>query len=140
MRLEVTKKTDLALQAMKCLGEGTLPGPELAERIGVTTSYLPQIMNPLVKAGWVASAPGRNGGYTRTITLDQVSTLQLIETIEGPTDTGQCVLKGGPCPDEEHCALHLPWSRARTALLAELGRTSLAEAYQPCTYTEEAKA
>ncbi len=140
MRLELTKRCELALQAMATLPHGRqVPGRDLARSIGVSTHYLPQIMTPLVKAGWVASAPGRNGGYTRTATLASVSALELIEAIEGPTDTGTCVLKGGPCDDQEQCALHVPWSRARTALLAELGRTTLAEATHPSTDTKEGR-
>jgi Rrf2 family protein len=127
MRLELTRKTELALKAMKSLGENLTSGQELAQWLGVSTHYLPQVMKPLVEAGWVDSTPGKGGGYRRNASLSSVSTLQLIEAIEGPTDTGRCVLRGGPCPDDEVCALHLPWSRARTALMAELGRTSLAE-------------
>ncbi|MFQ5523214.1 MAG: RrF2 family transcriptional regulator [Acidimicrobiia bacterium] len=130
MRLELTRKAELAIRAMRSLGdnEELVPGPELAQRLEVSIHYLPQIMHPLVKAGWVHSTPGKHGGYRRKASLASVSALQLIEAVEGATDTGRCVLKGGPCPDDEVCALHLAWSRARAALMAELGRTSLAEA------------
>lgn len=126
MRLELTRRTDQALRAMACLAEDDLlPGRRLAERIGVSTYHLSHVMGPLVAKGWVTSASGRNGGYQRVAALDAVSVLDLIEAVEGPTDTGECVLKGGPCPPMPHCALHAPWVRARTALLSELGRVPL---------------
>ncbi len=133
MRLELTRRTELAIRAMRSLGfdEGLVPGQELARRLEVSIHYLPQIMHPLVRAGWVQSTPGRHGGYRTKVSLAAVSALQLIEAVEGATDTGRCVLKGGPCPDDEVCALHFAWSRARSALMTELGRTSLAETLRP---------
>ncbi|HHC07660.1 MAG TPA: Rrf2 family transcriptional regulator [Actinobacteria bacterium] len=138
MRLELTKRTELAMRAMRCLDGELTPGRDLARRLGVSLHYLPQIMGPLVAAGWVDSVPGRRGGYRRIVPLGSVTTLAVIEAVEGPTDTGRCVLRDGPCPEEGQCALHLPWTRARTALTAELGRTSLEEALAPCVYEEEA--
>jgi Rrf2 family iron-sulfur cluster assembly transcriptional regulator len=52
----------------------------------------------------------------------------VIEAIEGPTDAGRCVLVDRPCDEHGTCALHVAWMRARAQLLAELGRTSVAEA------------
>ena len=47
--------------------------------------------------------------------------------MEGPTDTGACVLEDRPCRGKDHCALHLPWTSARAQLLRQLGTTSLAD-------------
>jgi len=68
MRLEITRKTDLALKAMIVLGrtEARCKGNDLAERIDTTASFISQVMAPLVRKGWVESEPGRNGGYRRT--------------------------------------------------------------------------
>lgn len=129
MRLEITKKTDLALRALGVLdGEGRLKGSALADRIGTTSTYIAQVMTPLVQAGWVDSEPGPTGGYRLTSQLGDISFLELIEAVEGPTDSGRCVLRTGPCPGEDVCAVHEAWMRARTALLDELDRTSLAVA------------
>jgi len=129
MRLEITRKTDLALKAMIALGRSDTrrKGQDLAEQIDTTASFIGQIMAPLVREGWVESEPGRNGGYRLGIGLEDVSLRDLIEAIEGPTDNSRCVLRGTPCPPTESCALHDPWTRALTALLRELALTSLSE-------------
>jgi Rrf2 family iron-sulfur cluster assembly transcriptional regulator len=129
VRLEITRKTDLALRAMIALhrAEGPCKGSDLAETIGTTGPFIGQVMSPLVRGGWVRSEPGPTGGYRSSVDLSEISLLGLIETVEGPADNGRCVLRGTPCPPVVKCALHDPWSRARTALLAELGRTSLAD-------------
>ena len=129
MRLEITRKTDLALKAMIVLGRGEArcKGNDLAERIDTTASFISQVMAPLVRKAWVESEPGRNGGYLLNADLEDVSLLELIEAVEGPSENDRCVLRGTPCPAVEDCALHDPWTRARSALLRELALTSLSE-------------
>jgi Rrf2 family protein len=130
MRLELTKKTDLALRALGDLAEdgSRHPGLAIAEAIGATRQFLPQVMAPLVQAGWVDSIPGPGGGYHLELPLEEISLLQLIEAVEGETDRGRCVLTGDKCPSEHVCVLHSAWTRARAALLGELAATSVAAA------------
>lgn len=131
MRLELTKKTDLAIQAIQYLCEvsdhALVSGADVAAEIGTTTNFLPQIMTVLVRHGWVASTPGRSGGYRLVEEPDQISVLAIIEAVEGPTVTGRCVLRGAPCPVTATCALHAPWNQARDALLSELDGIPLSE-------------
>jgi DNA-binding IscR family transcriptional regulator len=86
-------------------------------------------MNPLVKTRWVRSTPGPHGGYQILVALEDISVIQLIETMEGPTCVGTCVLTGDLCPQQQFCALHGAWQHAREALVRELGQMSLAEAW-----------
>ena len=131
MRLDLNKRTDLALRAMQelCLRETRVAGPDLAEALKTTRQYLPQILNPLVKARWVRSTPGPHGGYELLVLLEEISVLQLIEVMEGPTLNNTCVLNGDPCPQVEPCAMHGAWQHAREALMKELNMLSLAEAW-----------
>lgn len=131
MRLDLNKRTDLALQAMQelCVKEDRVAGPELAEAIQTTRQYLPQIMNPIVKAKWVTSTPGPHGGYRLQVPLEEISVVELIEAMEGPTNDGTCVLTGDICAEDGYCALHGAWLHARDVLLRELGQMSLAEAW-----------
>jgi Rrf2 family iron-sulfur cluster assembly transcriptional regulator len=130
MRLEVTRKSDLAVRALRVLAESTdrMKGPDLAEAVGSTPGFVAQVLNPLVRQGWVRSDPGPTGGYSLTADLAQISVLAVIEAIEGPTDSGRCVLVDRPCTETGHCALHEPWLRARALLLHELDATPVADA------------
>ena len=130
MRLEVTRKSDLAVRSLQVLAASPerLKGPELAEEVGSSSGFVSQVLTPLIRAGWVRSDPGPTGGYSLTADLDAVSVLAVIEAIEGPTDSGLCVLADRPCDDGESCALHVPWLRARSQLLAQLDATTVAEA------------
>ncbi len=131
MRLELSKRTDLSIRAIQylCLHSGgdLASGAEVATAIGTTTSFLPQVMTPLIRSYWVESTPGRSGGYRLVADPREISLLALIEAVEGPTVDGRCVLRGAPCPVQEPCAMHEPWIRARDALLSELDSTPLTE-------------
>jgi Rrf2 family protein len=128
MRLEITRRADLATRALlDLLGEGRrTKAALLAGRLGTTSGFLSQVMAPLVAKGWVRSDPGPSGGYTAAVDPRQVTVLQIIEAVEGPTDTGRCVMEDRACGRHDQCVLHRPWSDARAQLLAQLSATPLA--------------
>lgn len=131
MRLEVTRKSDLAVRALRAL-EGLEPGTrlkgvDLADVVESTPGFVAQVMTPLVRAGWVGSEPGPTGGYSLRAELATISVLAVIEAIEGPTETGMCVLSDRSCDTPGPCALHAAWQRARDELLRELDATSVVD-------------
>jgi Rrf2 family protein len=130
VRLEVTRKSDLAVRILKVLSErhDRIKGPDLADLVGSTAGFVPQVITPLVRAGWVRSDPGPTGGYRLVIDPSELSILEVIEAIEGPTESGRCVLADRPCSEAGQCALHEPWTRARAGLLRELDRTTIDQA------------
>lgn len=129
MKLEMSRKTELALAALRQLvrKKGPQKGADLAVALDTTRHYLPQVLRPLVSLGWVESDRGPTGGYRLVAAPDSVTLYALIEAIEGPMDEGKCVLRGKPCPTVDLCPLHEPWLRAREALFAELRNTTLAD-------------
>ncbi len=134
MRLEVTRRSDLATRSLVALdaaqrGDGSprLKSAALGAAVGTTAGFIPQVLGPLVAAGWVRSDPGPTGGYSLTTPLEDITLLAVIEAVEGATDAGKCVLADRPCTPAEPCALHEPWTRARGQLLAELAATTIAD-------------
>jgi Rrf2 family protein len=132
MRLEITRRSDLATRALLDLArEGRrTKSSVLADRVGTTPGFLSQAMSPLVARGWVRSEPGPSGGYTALVDPSELNVLEVIEAVEGPTETGRCVLEDRACAGGEPCALHRPWSSARAQLLGELAATSLSSLMQ----------
>lgn len=126
----LSRRTDLALRAMEVLSisEERTSGAALAEEIGTTVQFLPQVLAPLIRAGWVDSERGPRGGYLAAVGMDSISLLELVETTEGEIDNGRCVLRDGPCPGTESCPVHVAWMSAREVLIDELGALSVAQA------------
>jgi Rrf2 family protein len=136
MRLEITRRAELAVRAMVVLGETTnrLKAPVLADVLGTTAGFVPQVISPLVKAGWVQSEPGPTGGYTSCVSLGEVSVLDVIEAVDGVTDGGRCVVADRVCQETAPCSLHAAWARARRELVDVLGGTSLSEVSTGATW------
>ncbi len=121
MQFTLQKKTELAMRALRALSPANMTaGSDLASTIGTTASFLPQVMAPLIRSGWVSSDRGPNGGYR--LEGSEVSLLELIEAVEGEIPSNRCVLRGSICPGVDECALHQLWSRAQDKLIDELGQ------------------
>ena len=129
MRLEITRRADLAVRAMVVLGEaeGLVKASVLAEALDATPGFVPQAVGPLVKAGWVRSEPGPTGGYASSVDLSDVSVLAVIEAVDGATDDGRCVVADRVCDGAAPCSLHAAWAKARNDLVGVLGATTLSD-------------
>lgn len=115
----------MAIRALALLGQssGRVKASVLADGLGTTVAFVPQVLGPLVRAGWVQSDPGPTGGYCCRVPLSEVSVLQVIESVDGATDIGRCVVADRPCQAADPCVLHVAWAQARTGLVAVLQST-----------------
>lgn len=127
MRLEITRRAELAIRALAHLSRTSdhVKASALADALGTTVKFVPQVVGPLTKAGWVHSDPGPTGGYRSRVPLGDVSVLQVIEAVDGPTDVGRCVVADRPCAAVEPCVLHVAWAQARTELVRVLQSTPI---------------
>lgn len=125
VRLEITRRAELAIRALALLGKsaGRMKASKLAEELETTVAFVPQVLGPLVRAGWVHSNPGPTGGYRCRVALGEVSVLQVIEAVEGATDVGRCVVADRPCQASDPCVMHGAWARARSELVDVLQST-----------------
>ena len=127
--LRISRKIDYGLRAMIYLAsipqESVVPFREIARQMDVPEDFLAKILKTLVDQGLVRSTRGPHGGYALARPPATISFLDVIEAVEGPSESGRCVLADKPCGGTDQCALHVPWSRARAQLVSELARTPL---------------
>lgn len=129
MRLEVTRKSDLAIRSLATLAGAVdrMKTAEMAERLDAAPAFMAQVLGELVGLGWVDSSPGPTGGYRIVVDTETLSVIDVIEGLEGPTDNNRCVVADSSCGSGgDHCALHVAWTAARAALIAQLGELSVA--------------
>lgn len=97
--MKYSQATDYALHAMLYLVTSAPDKPVgvqlLAERLGVSQTYLSKLMTKLVKAGLIHSAPGANGGYRLKHKQEDISILDIIHAIEGRASLFECSLNHG---------------------------------------------
>lgn len=129
MRLEVSQRADLAVRALVVLqrSPSRLRSVDLAYALGTSPGYVPQVMSPLIHAEWIRSRPGPTGGYEPIVDVGRLSVLQVVEEVDGPTESGRCVVAEQQCDAGQPCALHVSWGRARSELVASLAALTLAD-------------
>jgi len=97
--MKYSQATDYALHAMLFLISSAPDKPVgvqiLAEKLGVSQTYLSKMMTKLVKAGLIQSTPGANGGYRLRRKQEEISFLDVIHAIEGTASLFECSLNHG---------------------------------------------
>jgi Rrf2 family protein len=132
VKLELTRRGDYAVRAMLALaaspaGDGARPLSVrmIAESMAIPPAILPSVMRELLRAGLVVVQAGRGGGYRLARPAAAIDLLTVIEAIEGDSRRVTCVLRGGPCGRDGHCAVHPAFFAAQEAMRAELRATTL---------------
>ena len=99
----------------------------IADSMAIPPRILPSVMRALARAGLVEAYSGRAGGYRMAMPAASISLLTVIEAVEGDTRRRTCVLRGGPCGRDGHCAVHDAFYQAQDALRSELARAMLGD-------------
>lgn len=68
-----------------------IPLREISQRQNITIKYLEQIMTPLLKAGFVTSFRGNNGGYQLNCAPTDVSVGEILRVMEGSLAPVACL-------------------------------------------------
>ena len=101
-----------ALRTMADLGshEGWVSLGDVAERQGISRKYLEQIMSLLVRAGFVESQRGKNGGYRLARPAEDYTLGEILRKTEGDLAPVACLKTGeNDCPNAADCiTLALP--------------------------------
>ncbi len=98
--LKISEATSLAFHAMALLSaepDRRHPTRELAETLRVSETHLAKVMQRLAKQGIVESVRGPGGGFRLGMGVDEVTLLEIFETIEGPFNPSNCLLGGMLC-------------------------------------------
>jgi Rrf2 family protein len=71
---------------------------KIAERLQVSEAHLSKVLQRLARAGLVRSTRGPKGGNRLGKSADQITLLEVYETIEGPLVNNTCLLAAPVCP------------------------------------------
>lgn len=122
--MKFSKATDYALHTMLMLAVDETGKPvgvqQLADKQGVSPTYLSKILTKLAKAGMVESASGAGGGYRLTRRKEDVSFLDIIHAIEGTSSLFDCGLEHG-----EECLIQKVMMEAESRMEQQLKQTKL---------------
>jgi Rrf2 family iron-sulfur cluster assembly transcriptional regulator len=127
-RYAVMAMADLAKHEATHGAFEALPLPAVAERQQISLAYLEQLFVKLRRAGLVASARGRSGGYRLGRPAADISVAEIMAAVEEETRMTRC---GGehaaPCLSGRRCLTHSLWGALGDHIAAFLERVTLQE-------------
>jgi Rrf2 family protein len=68
----------------------------IAERHGVPSPFLVQILQDLKRAALVSSIRGAAGGYRLTRSPEEISLAEVLDVVEGPSESTTCAAAASP--------------------------------------------
>ena len=95
----ITLECDYAVRIVSCLAieEKRLDAKTISDMTSVTLRFSLKILRKLVSGGIVKSYKGTFGGYELAKPLEEMSLLDVVETIEGKYQLSRCLEEGYPC-------------------------------------------
>ena len=119
-RYAVTAMLDLALHH----GEGPITLADIAQRQGISLSYLEQLFSRLRKQSLVSSVRGPGGGYSLGRGASEIFVAEVISAVDESVDTTKC---GGAhnCQNNHQCLTHDLWQELSGRIYEYLNGISL---------------
>lgn len=119
-RYAVTAMLDLAIHQ----GHGPIALADIAQRQGISLSYLEQLFAKLRKCSLVTSVRGPGGGYNLARAAAEIHVAEVIAAVDESVDTTRC---GGGlnCQENGPCLTHDLWHELSDRIYAYLEKISL---------------
>jgi Rrf2 family transcriptional regulator, iron-sulfur cluster assembly transcription factor len=119
-RYAVTAMLDLAIH----YGDGPITLADIAQRQGISLSYLEQLFSRLRKRSLVSSVRGPGGGYSLGKESNEIFIGEVIAAVDENMDTTKCH-GAHNCQNNERCLTHDLWSDLSDQIYAYLNNISL---------------
>jgi len=131
----ISRRLDYGLQLMIALAQETENRAQatavLAEKLQIPLPFLHQIGRSLIQGRLIKATPGPHGGLRLNLPADDITLLQIVETLEGPICLSPCQ-DGEPCLRQENCMANPVWAELQARLIDYLGSVRLSDlATQP---------
>ena len=136
----ISRRLDYGLQLMIALSQETDNRAQatavLAEKLQIPLPFLHQIGRSLIQGRLIKATPGPHGGLRLNLPAEEITLLQIVETLEGPVCISPC-LDGESCQRAEGCMSHPIWNDLQATLVDHLSGVRLsAMAAQPVSISE----
>lgn len=96
----------------------------ISENTEIPNEFLAKIFSELKKAGIVDSGRGKFGGFNLTKNPEEIKLSEIVEALEVPLNSYDCVTKGD-CPNQDTCPADFVWKRVQKAIFDELSKITL---------------
>ncbi|HLH44178.1 MAG TPA: Rrf2 family transcriptional regulator [Bryobacteraceae bacterium] len=142
--LKLTKKADYGLIALCHLASrgasrpggfsaglsGSASAKDIAETYRIPLPLLSKVLQKLARAGLLISEQGTNGGYRLSRRAGEISTLEVIRTIDGPIILTHCFTEhegDKQCTQASLCPVREPLRKVHEGILKLLSGITIAD-------------
>jgi Rrf2 family iron-sulfur cluster assembly transcriptional regulator len=107
-------------------GKGPITLADIAQRQGISLSYLEQLFSRLRRRSLVSSVRGPGGGYSLARDAEEIHVAEVISAVDESVDTTRC--NGAHnCQDNQRCLTHDLWQDLSDRIYEFLNGISLRE-------------
>ena len=128
--MNFSKTTEYALRIMSLMAKDESKlyrANDIYENLQIPFRYLRKLLTILSKSGLLISVQGKNGGYRISKNLNEISLLDILNTMGENPIQNECFFGFHNCAFEEKCAMHDKWMSVRENINSVLISTSLEE-------------
>ncbi len=97
----------------------------LANQMDIPAPFLAKNFQTLAKKDVLNSAKGRQGGFSFAKPPNEITIIEVIESIDGPELAHQCTLGFPECGDANPCPFHFEWKKVRAELIGVLATKTI---------------
>jgi Rrf2 family protein len=129
--MQISRKSDYALRAMVYIAawedDKICSINEISEAEKVPREYLAKILKELSLQGLLHSFKGINGGYKLAKSRDEITFLDIVESMQGKIAVNDCIRHADEngCGRKEQCAMHSFWKQEQQRVTESLGSVNL---------------
>lgn len=105
--------------------EALYTSQQLHREIDVPERYLRRLLTDLSKAGFIKSIQGRQGGFMFAKNINEITLLEIVDSIDGLDSINGCILGYETCAFNHSCPMHEIWEETKRKVIDTLSKTSL---------------
>jgi Rrf2 family protein len=129
--MQITRQADYAIRAVLYISK---LGPsqraatsQIAKEQHIPPSFLAKIISQLSIAGLLQTSRGARGGVMLAKNPDEITLLEVVESIDGPIALNECVNDQNACSFGDDCPLRPVWCDAQDDLVKRLKGINFAQ-------------
>ncbi len=128
--IQISRQVDYAVQFLTRLAalqnRETLSLKSFSKESSISFLFLQKIARLLKKAGFIEAHKGIHGGYSLTISIENISIKSVIEAVEGPYGIVDCAKGEHACSKSGSCQTKYLWQAINKDIVTQLEKTPIA--------------
>jgi len=99
----------------------------IAKQEDIPSHFLAKILQQLARKGLLRSSKGPTGGFVLRRKPEEISLMDIVQSLDGLGDYEKCASGLAECNDEQPCGMHDAWNALRSRIIGYLEKTSIAD-------------